>query len=55
MSYGSDSSLVTAITDGIAQMGFYVSGKKMASATRSARDTVDGRTRVMAERGVDVG
>lgn len=55
VSYGSDSSLVTAITDGIAQMGFYVSGKKMASATRSDRDTVDGRTRVMAERGVDVG
>lgn len=46
-------SLEKAITDGIARMGFYINDKKIASATRSARDMTDGRVRTFAARGLD--
>lgn len=45
--------LEAAVERGIAAMGFYVSGAKLASATRKARDMQDGRARVLAGRGVD--
>lgn len=42
-----------AVQAGIAQMGFYVGGEKLATATRSARDRQDGRAKILAQRGVD--
>ena len=42
-----------AVERGVAAMGFYISGKKVASATRSERDKSDGRARALARRGVD--
>ena len=42
-----------AVERGVAAMGFYISGKKVATATRSERDKSDGRARALARRGVD--
>ncbi len=45
--------VVAAVQSGIAAMGFYVDGTKLANATRASRDRQDGRARIYAKRGID--
>ena len=44
-----------AMCAAVSGMGFYVGDSKLAQATRSSRDRIDGRTAVLARRGVDAG
>lgn len=43
-----------AVERGVAKMGFSIDGKRVARATRSARDRSDGFARSMSRRGVDL-
>lgn len=45
--------IIDAVCEAISLMGFYIDGKRVASATRSARDGVDGRLAALARRGCD--
>lgn len=45
--------VIDAVCEAISRMGFYIDGKRVASATRSARDGVDGRLAALARRGCD--
>ena len=44
-----------AMCAAVSGMGFYVGDSRLAQATRSSRDRIDGRTAVLARRGVDAG
>lgn len=51
-SYNTDQ-ITEAVCEAISRMGVYIDGKRVASATRSARDGVDGRLAALARRGCD--